>query len=185
LRTDRPPAFANRPASAAPPAAGATAAEPTGRVRLGHDTPLLILFGSNLGKAEELARQVADLAQVNGFATALGPLDHFVDKLPGVGGVLILCASYNGAPPDNASRFVEWLESDQPADALANTRSAVFGCGNRDWTATYQTESLELVGIEEILVGPPAAGTAAIRILAMRYSRLGTGRDEQAPYRSH
>jgi cytochrome P450 / NADPH-cytochrome P450 reductase len=139
LRTDRPSAPANRPASTAPAAAGATAAERSGRVRLGHDTPLLILFGSNLGKAEELARQVADLAQVNGFATTLGPLDDFVGKLPSVGGVLILCASYNGAPPDNAGRFVEWLGNDQPVDALANTRYAVFGCGNRDWAATYQS----------------------------------------------
>ena len=134
LRADRPSAPANRPAAAAP-----AAATPTGRVRIGHDTPLLILFGSNLGKAEELATRVADLAQVNGFATTLGPLDSFPGKLPDVGGVLIFCASYNGAPPDNAGRFVEWLESEQPVDALAGARYAVFGCGNRDWTATYQT----------------------------------------------
>ena len=134
LRTDRPSAPPIRPVAAAP-----AAATPTGRVRVGHGTPLLILFGSNLGKAEELARRVADLAQVNGFATTLGPLDNYAGKLPGVGGVLIFCASYNGAPPDNAGRFVEWLESERAADALAGARYAVFGCGNRDWTATYQT----------------------------------------------
>ena len=37
---------------------------------LGHNTPLLVLYGSNLGTAEELATRVADLAEVNGFATA-------------------------------------------------------------------------------------------------------------------
>jgi cytochrome P450/NADPH-cytochrome P450 reductase len=137
LRTDRP-ASQGRPAAAAPAPSPPISAAPAGRVRLGHNTPLLILFGSNLGKAEELARQVADLAEVNGFATTLGPLDDFVDKLPEAGGVLILCASYNGAPPDNAARFVEWLEKEQPANALAKARYAVFGCGNRDWTATYQ-----------------------------------------------
>ncbi|HXW20182.1 MAG TPA: flavodoxin domain-containing protein, partial [Roseiarcus sp.] len=113
-------------------------ARPAARVRPGHNTPLLILFGSNLGKAEELARQVADIAQANGFSTTLAPLDDFADALPKSGGVLIFCASYNGAPPDNAARFVDWLEADHPADALAGSRYAVFGCGNRDWTATYQ-----------------------------------------------
>ncbi len=72
----------------------------------GHNTPLLVLYGSNLGTAEELATSVADLAEVNGFATKLAPLDDYVGKLPEQGGVLIFCASYNGAPPDNATQFV-------------------------------------------------------------------------------
>jgi cytochrome P450 / NADPH-cytochrome P450 reductase len=137
LRDDPARSTVGRPAAAAP-APPVAPAGPSARVRPGHDTPLLILFGSNLGKAEELARQVADLAQVNGFSTTLAPLDDFAGKLPKAGGVLIFCASYNGAPPDNAARFLEWLEADRPTDALAGTRYAVFGCGNRDWTATYQ-----------------------------------------------
>ncbi len=52
--------------------------------------------------------------------------------------MLIICASYNGAPPDNATQFVKWLDSGLPKDALANVRYAVFGCGNKDWAATYQ-----------------------------------------------
>jgi cytochrome P450 / NADPH-cytochrome P450 reductase len=136
LRDDPAPSTVGRPVVVAAPTVAR--AEPSARVRPGHDTPLLILFGSNLGKAEELARQVADLAQLNGFATTLAPLDDFAGNLPKVGGILIFCASYNGAPPDNAARFLEWLEADRPADALAGTRYAVFGCGNRDWTATYQ-----------------------------------------------
>ena len=54
-------------------------------------------------------------------------------------GVLIFCASYNGAPPDNATQFVKWLDSDLPKDAFAKVRYAVFGCGNSDWAATYQS----------------------------------------------
>lgn len=107
--------------------------------RPGHNTPLLVLYGSNLGTAEELATRMADLAQVNGFATKLAPLDDYIGKLPKEGGVLIICASYNGAPPDNATKFVEWLNSDLPKDAFANVRYAVFGCGNKDWLATYQS----------------------------------------------
>jgi cytochrome P450/NADPH-cytochrome P450 reductase len=112
---------------------------PAARTRPGHNTPLLVLYGSNLGTAEELATRVADLAEVNGFATKLAPLDDFVGKLPEQGGVLIFCASYNGAAPDNATQFIKWLGSDLPKDAFAKVRYAVFGCGNSDWAATYQS----------------------------------------------
>ena len=120
-------------------AAVSTTAAPVARARPGHNTPLLVLYGSNLGTAEELATRVADLAEVNGFATRLAALDDFVGKLPEQGGVLIFCASYNGAPPDNATEFVKWLGGDLPKDAFAKVRYAVFGCGNSDWLATYQS----------------------------------------------
>ena len=71
-----------------------------------------MLYGSNLGTAEELATRVADLAAVNGFAVKLSTLDDAVGKLPTDGGVIIFSASYNGAPPDNAANFVNWLQSD-------------------------------------------------------------------------
>src|SRR4051794_16689281 len=112
---------------------------PAARTRPGHNTPLLVLYGSNLGTAEELATRVADLAEVNGFATKLAPLDDYVGKLPQDGGVLIFCASYNGAAPDNATQFIKWLTGELAKDAFANVRYAVFGCGNSDWAATYQS----------------------------------------------
>src|ERR1700730_968139 len=129
-------AYAGRTTTTAAASTGAPA--PRARTRPGHNTPLLVLYGSNLGTAEELATRVADLAEVNGFATKLAALDDFVGKLPEQGGVLIFCASYNGAPPDNAAQFVKWLDSDLPKDAFAKVRYAVFGCGNSDWAATYQ-----------------------------------------------
>jgi cytochrome P450 / NADPH-cytochrome P450 reductase len=138
----RPRTEKERGAYAGQTAASATARAapvPAARTRPGHNTPLLVLYGSNLGSAEELATRVADLAEVNGFATKLAPLDDFVGKLPEQGGVLIFCASYNGAAPDNATQFVKWLGSDLPKDAFAKVRYAVFGCGNSDWAATYQS----------------------------------------------
>ena len=114
-------------------------AAPRNRARPGHNTPLLVLYGSNLGTAEELATRVADLAEVNGFATKLAPLDEFAGKLPEQGGVLVFCASYNGVPPDNATQFCKWLGGDLSENALAKVRYMVFGCGNSDWAATYQS----------------------------------------------
>ncbi|WFU15131.1 cytochrome P450 [Bradyrhizobium sp. CB3481] len=129
-------AFAGRAAVAA---AASNAAAPQARTRPGHNTPLLVLYGSNLGTAEELATRVADLAEVNGFETKLGALDDYVGKLPEQGALLIFCASYNGAAPDNATQFVKWLDSGLAKDAFAKVPYAVFGCGNSDWAATYQS----------------------------------------------
>src|SRR5712671_7784399 len=120
-RTDKERgAFSGRSTATAAMSTGAPAPRP--RARPGHNTPLLVLYGSNLGTAEELATRVADLAEVNGFATKLGALDDYVGKLPEEGGLLIFCASYNGAAPDNATQFVKWLDSGLPKDALAKVR---------------------------------------------------------------
>jgi cytochrome P450/NADPH-cytochrome P450 reductase len=135
----RPRTDKERGAYTGPTAATPRTAAPAARTRPGHNTPLLVLYGSNLGSAEELATRVADLAEVNGFATKLAALDDYVGKLPEQGGVLIFCASYNGAAPDNATQFVKWLGTDLPKDAFAKLRYAVFGCGNSDWAATYQS----------------------------------------------
>jgi cytochrome P450 / NADPH-cytochrome P450 reductase len=126
-------------AGSAPATTAASGGAATPRKRPAHNTPLLVLYGSNLGTAEELATRVADLAEVNGFATRLGTLDDFAGGLPKEGGVIIFCASYNGAPPDNATQFVKWLRDGMAKDALAGVNYAVFGCGNSDWAATYQS----------------------------------------------
>jgi cytochrome P450/NADPH-cytochrome P450 reductase len=135
-RTARSDAYAGATTKTAAHAATSAVAA---RARPGHNTPLLVLYGSNLGTAEELATRVADLAEVNGFATKLASLDEYVGHLPTEGGVLIFCASYNGAPPDNAARFVKLFGGGLASDAFKGVKYAVFGCGNSDWLATYQS----------------------------------------------
>ncbi len=108
--------------------------------RPGHNTPLLVLYGSNLGTAEAIAGQLADAGEANGFAATVAPLDDYVGRLPSTGCVLIVSASYNGAAPDNAVKFCDWLNKGiHGADSLKGVRYAIFGCGNRDWAATFQT----------------------------------------------
>lgn len=104
-----------------------------------HHTPLLVLYGSNLGTAEGLARQVAEDGTDRGFATTLAPLDDYAGRLPTAGAIVLVSASYNGTPPDNAAAFCRWLTGDAlPADALTGVSYTVFGCGDHDWAATYQ-----------------------------------------------
>jgi len=131
-RTDRrPPAVAR--AAAPAPQVQAPVARPS------HDTPLLVLYGSNLGTAEEYAHRLAETAEINGFVTTLGALDEHVGPPPKRGGLVVFCASYNGAPPDNASKYVEWLRKEAAPGAFADVKYVVFGCGNSEWTATYQS----------------------------------------------
>lgn len=104
-----------------------------------HGTPLLVLYGSNLGSAEDLAYRVANEGAARGFAATVAPLDDYVGRLAGSPWAVIVTASYNGTPPDNAAAFCAWMQD--PAlggDAFAGTSYAVFGCGNREWAATYQ-----------------------------------------------
>jgi cytochrome P450/NADPH-cytochrome P450 reductase len=117
--------------TAGPAAAGAEAAA--------HGMPLLVLFGSNLGTAEDLAHRIANDGAARGFMTTISPLDDYIAKLPTSGAVIVVTASYNGTPPDNAAKFCAWLTAEPTAaNALRGVRYAVFGCGNHEWTATYQ-----------------------------------------------
>jgi len=102
-----------------------------------HQTPLLVLFGSNMGTAEGIAQQVGAAAQGLSFAVQAAPLDDFTNRLPTTGAVLIVTSSYNGTPPDNAVKFCNWLR-DTPAraDQLKGVQYAVFGCGHRDWAVS-------------------------------------------------
>lgn len=103
-----------------------------------HGTKLCILYGSNLGTAEGFAREIAHSGDLNGFDTTLAALDDYTGKLPTEGGVVIVSSSYNGAPPDNAAHFINWLET-APEGVASGVSYAVFGCGSRDWAATFQT----------------------------------------------
>jgi cytochrome P450 / NADPH-cytochrome P450 reductase len=102
-----------------------------------HGTPLLVLFGSNLGTAESIATRLAQEGAERGFAVTLGALDDHVGDLYREGATIVVCSSYNGTPPDNAVAFCRWISSAGPgvADSVAYT---VFGCGNTEWAATYQ-----------------------------------------------
>ncbi|ALL77080.1 cytochrome P450 [Pseudonocardia sp. EC080610-09] len=135
------PRSGRTPGATAPPppvraAAPATAPQAGGDR---HGTPLLVLFGSNLGTAEDLAGRLVRDGADRGYAARTAPLDSATRALPTTGAVVIVSASYNGTPPDNAAAFCAWLrDTGTPDGAAAGVRFTVFGCGNRDWASTYQ-----------------------------------------------
>lgn len=102
-----------------------------------NDKPLLLLYGSNLGTAESIARELADIARLHGVQCEVASLNSRIGKLPTEGAVLIVAASYNGKPSSNAREFVQWLEQIEEG-TLEGVNYAVFGCGDRTWASTYQ-----------------------------------------------
>ncbi|MEM1053580.1 MAG: cytochrome P450, partial [Pseudomonadota bacterium] len=104
-----------------------------------HGTPMLVLFGSNLGSSESFARELAQKCEFGGFDVTMSDMDSYVGKLPTEGAVAIACASYNGMPPDNAAKFVDWLDAlDPTSSSLKGVSYYILGCGNSDWAATFQ-----------------------------------------------
>lgn len=103
-----------------------------------HDTPLLVLYGSDLGTAEGIARELADTARFQGFRSQVAPLNDYAGNLPAESVIYIVTSSYNGTPPNNARTFVQWLQEVKP-DELEGIRYCVFGCGDRNWASTYQS----------------------------------------------
>ncbi|MBN9418018.1 MAG: cytochrome P450 [Candidatus Eremiobacteraeota bacterium] len=154
IKLQRRPVDEAKKQSAAQPVAEATRPAAPARQRPTHGTPLLVLYGSNTGSSEAFARQVAEDGDARGFQTEVAELDAFVGKLPRQGAVLVFSSSYNGAPPDNAVKFCQWLES---AETLQGVKFGVFGCGNRDWAASYQQvpkqidQRLEALGAERVI----------------------------------
>jgi cytochrome P450 / NADPH-cytochrome P450 reductase len=129
---DHPVAPTARPAAVSKPAPRPVAVNR-------HGTPLLVMYGSNLGTAEGIATRLAQEGNERGFDVTLDALDEHTAAIPSGGATIVVSASYNGQPPDNAARFCGWLQDASTSkDACAGVSYTVFGCGNTDWAATYQ-----------------------------------------------
>ncbi|MFJ3876351.1 cytochrome P450 [Streptomyces sp. NPDC090077] len=122
----------------APAQGGAPAAQDGPADRRANGTALTLLHGSNLGTCAGIARDLAADGDAYGFAPSVAPLDDHVGRLRSAAGpVVIVAASYNGRPTDDATAFVASLEGLEPG-SLDGVRYAVLGVGDRNWAATYQ-----------------------------------------------
>jgi cytochrome P450 / NADPH-cytochrome P450 reductase len=136
LRLARRTSAERRRPTVAANSAPAAQARPAARRATG--TALTLLHGSNLGTCAGIAHDLAADGDEHGFTTTVAPLNAAVGKLtPGDGPVVIVAASYNGRPTDDAAEFVSWTEGLQPG-SLEGVHYAVLGVGDRNWAATYQ-----------------------------------------------
>lgn len=117
---------------------------------------LHVLYGSNTGSSESFAQRIASSAASKGFHAVILTLDAASCHLSTTEPTVIITASFEGEPADNAGRFVEDL-SNLTGKELEGVAYAVFGCGNRDWASTYQRiprlidDTMELRGAKRLL----------------------------------
>ena len=110
----------------------------------GHDKPMSIYFGGNMGTCESLAQTVAQSSVSHGFKAVVKPLDEATAKLPKNQPVIIISASYEGEPPDNANLFFTWLKNLR-GEPLKGVQYCVFGCGNRKSSLCFPRQHLTLI----------------------------------------
>ena len=105
----------------------------------GHGTPLLVLYGSNLGTAEEVAGRSRMRAS------------RMASRLTWRHSTIMSATCLPAAPSSSLLRRITRIRRTMPrsfamadrnprsaSDALKGVNYSVFGCGNRDWAATLQ-----------------------------------------------
>lgn len=98
---------------------------------------MTILYGSNAGTCKAFAEDLQTHAPGFGFDADVMTLDAGTENISKEQPIVMITSSYEGKPPDNAAKFVSWLQSGD-APSFEGVRYAVFGVGNSEWVSTYQ-----------------------------------------------
>lgn len=123
------------------------------------DYALSILYGSNTGTCQALAQRLAGQCAQRGLLADVKTLDAAMGQVPKDKPTVLITASYEGLPTDDAARFVAWLDSlkqEGEDKKLDGVKCAVFGCGHSDWASTFQKiptlvdELLPILGAKRI-----------------------------------
>ena len=102
------------------------------------ELPILkVLYAGNMGTCKAFAEEIETNASEHGLYVDVASLDSATGNLPTFQPVIIITASYEGRPPDNARKFFSWLEQLEGDQHFNSVEYAVFGVGNSDWASTF------------------------------------------------
>lgn len=116
---------------------------------------LLILYGSQTGNAENIAKRYQKECTSRGYPSSIGPLKDF-EKLNFLDSkiVVIFCSTTgNGDPPENAEAFYRYIRKPHPKDLLKGKKYAVLGLGDTNYenfcnSAKQIDKKMSLLGAE-------------------------------------
>ena len=96
----------------------------------------VLLYGSTLGTARDVAEEIAERARTDGFDVVVRSLDEGFsgDATPADKVIVIVTATYNGRAPDSAVEVERALDAGAFDGAdWSGARYAVLGIGNSQW----------------------------------------------------
>lgn len=96
---------------------------------------ILILYGSQTGNAESIAKRYQLESTKMGYTSVVGPLkDHEKLKFLESKITVIICSTTgNGDPPENAEAFWRFIRKNHPKDFLKGKKFAVLGLGDTNY----------------------------------------------------
>ncbi|KAG7001370.1 bifunctional cytochrome P450/NADPH P450 reductase [Physcia stellaris] len=118
--------------------------KPTG---VGKKSKMTIAYGSNAGTCKAFAEDLQTRAPEFGFEAAVTTLDQATENIPKDIPFIVITSSYEGKPPDNAKKFVAWLEANSSGSTLDEVHYALFGVGNSEWASTYHKVPKDVEGL--------------------------------------
>ncbi|MHC5068008.1 MAG: diflavin oxidoreductase, partial [Planctomycetota bacterium] len=96
--------------------------------------PLLILYGTQTGNAENVANEIAQVAKANGLLPQVVDMDESsVEQMAAAERLLIVCSTYGeGEQPDNAQLLWEAISADS-APSMSGVHYSVLALGDTNY----------------------------------------------------
>lgn len=111
----------------------------TGAAPAAEQEPMLLLFGSQSGNAESLAKKLGKQATARGFASRVVGLENIEPaELVSARNVLLITSTWGeGEMPDNAASFWQGLNQNGSSPNLAGVRYSVLALGDKNYGDTF------------------------------------------------